>query len=331
MNFMLAGSRRLALGLAVSLSALLASCGGGTQVEKFVPSRVLALGDENSAFEATPGAGATDNNRRKYTVNGYVTGTSKLDCTMSRLWIQHLAGAYGLVFPQCNPADAATSSRIAAAAGAKVADIGAQIDALGGLSSLGDKDLVTVYVGTHDIVEQYVQVRDHGLSMSDAVAMTRARGDALAANVNEILATGARVLLLAVPDVGRTPYGVQDDLVRAGSASQLNELTKGFNDRLGFSILQDGHLVALLKANDLLRTLQAGVNFNGLSNVYDPVCDTTKYDVLDLTTCDVNTMIPAVTIDTVGAWLWADKLHFSPAGHAFLGSAAIAQVARNPF
>jgi len=41
------------LGAAVLAATLLASCGGGTQVERFVPRRLISFGDEASVMSST--------------------------------------------------------------------------------------------------------------------------------------------------------------------------------------------------------------------------------------------------------------------------------------
>ena len=51
-----------------------------------------AFGDENSRIEA---------NGDKYTINFKDTTTGLRDCKQNQIWVQTLASAYGLVFPQC--------------------------------------------------------------------------------------------------------------------------------------------------------------------------------------------------------------------------------------
>ncbi|MEO7339125.1 MAG: hypothetical protein ABIV63_21325, partial [Caldimonas sp.] len=120
--------RRAMLCSAVAGAAALASCGGGSQVQSFSASRVIAFGDESSVIDDFNG----DGNGRKYTVNATVSATdATLACKTDPLWIQAVAGIYGLVFPQCNPQPnqvAAPASRIRAVAGAHAADLPTQID-----------------------------------------------------------------------------------------------------------------------------------------------------------------------------------------------------------
>ena len=65
---------------AVLASALLSSCGGGTQASSFTATRVIAFGDESSVITA---------NGSKYTINTLAsTGSTAVDCTSAPLWIQ---------------------------------------------------------------------------------------------------------------------------------------------------------------------------------------------------------------------------------------------------
>jgi len=68
---------------ALGLVALLAACGGGSsQVESFKPTRLIAFGDEASAFEA---------DGRKYAVNGLASGGAANGCRALPIWTQVVA------------------------------------------------------------------------------------------------------------------------------------------------------------------------------------------------------------------------------------------------
>jgi outer membrane lipase/esterase len=317
-----AAFRHLALIVSLGAAGLLAACGGGTQVEKFVPTRLLALGDENSVL-----VDSGDHNARKYTVNTIPASTSTPDCKTGTIWVQYLAVTRGLVFPECNYGTGAVTdppSRIYARPDAKVGDLDAQIAAHGGLGNFRDSDLVAIFIGVNDVIEQFEKLDD--LGEAQVVANIETLGDRLAAKVNALASTGARVLVLAVPDLSYTPYAARAEATRPGSLQLLSRLSKRFNTRLGFSIIQDGHLIALMKANDVVQSLVQNVGINVLVNVTDPVCDATKAaSVLDCTTGTL------VTDGSATTWLWADDRHLSPAGHSFLGQAAATQVDRNPF
>ena len=78
--------RRALMAAASCVLALgLASCGGGTsQVEAFVPLRLITFGDEMSAFTA---------DGKKYAVNGFAADGTTPDCKALPIWTQVLANA----------------------------------------------------------------------------------------------------------------------------------------------------------------------------------------------------------------------------------------------
>lgn len=323
MNLVKPALRRVALALSIAGAALVAACGGGTQVEKFEPARILAFGDENSVLDDSG-----DHNARKYTVNYFTTATPPVrDCRTWTIWVQYLAVSLGRVFPQCNYGTSAVAdppSRSYAQPGGTVAGIDAQIAAHGGLTEFGDSDLVTFFVGANDVFELAAQL--DALGRDEIIARAEARGDALAAKINAVVGTGARALVLLVPDQGLTPEAAAAETARAGSAQLLTDLSKRFNARLRFSIIQDGHRIALFAANDVVQSLVQNVGFNSLVNVKDAVCDSSKAP--DVRDCTNNTL---VTDGNATTWLWADGRHLSPAGHSQLGQGALAQFYRNPF
>ena len=312
---------------------LLAACGGGTQVEKFVPTRVLAFGDETSVIDESGGYTA---NGRKYTVNAFGTDGVTLDCRNDPIWIQLMANVWGFVFPQCNPSALATTSRIYAAAGAKVGDIAAQIDAAGGL---GAKDLATVLVGANDLIALYQASPDAGpanLAAAQSLAVQ------LAAQIARIAKTGAKVAFVTLPDLGETPYAIKDAAAHPERGGVLTALTARFNAQLRTAISNanspsfiDGHQGVQILADELFQAVieSATLTPNALLylNVTTGLCTTAL--VID---CTPNTLLtagttPALTTGgTTYNYLWADDTHLSPGGHSTLGSAAASRIATNP-
>jgi hypothetical protein len=207
-------------------AALLASCGGGTeQVEPFVPQQVITLGDETNLL--TPEG-------KRYSVNG-LDANGALDCRLLPIWTQSVAGAWGYVFDQCNPS-AITPARgvMRAAFNAKAADLDAQIDAQLALGPLTSKDLFTVLVGMHDIIELYEQFPTR--SEADLVSELRARGNHVAQQINRVIGLGGRVIVSTVPDLGLTPYARAQEAANAGRAALLTRLTYEFNARVRVDI-----------------------------------------------------------------------------------------------
>lgn len=321
-------SARSALG-AVAAAMLLTSCGGGgEQVEEFVPTRVLAFGDEYSVIEA---------DGRKYTVNAMVDHDEDedtplvLDCAEFPLWTQSLAASYGMVFPEC--LDGVTTeqrSRILAEPGATVADVTAQIDAFvaaGG--SFGDSDLVTMLAGTHDVIAQYERIGVDGYTQAQAVTAVEQAGAALAAQVNRIGEAGGNVLISTIPDVGLAPYGNVD----ADAAAVLSHLSERFNSKLRVGLNNDGRMIGLLLLDEAVSG--AVKNPGSFADVKNMACnDATGADVRTCTNETMRVTDTSTDPDTIASpttWLWADAIHFTPVGHTILGNIAVARARNNPF
>jgi len=309
---------RFARAALLAAAALLASCGGGEQVQTFIPSRVIALGDEFSVINT---------NGSKYTVNALLSGSSTLfDCAASPIWIQTVAANYGLVFPQCPGTTPDPASRIYAANGAMVADISAQIDQqlnLGGGFAGGD--LVTVLVGANDVVAQFQQYPAVGEDQLNANLTTTAA--ALADQVNRIAGFGAKVLIVTIPDMGLTPFaGDRSAGSTDGNPALLTRLSTKFNDALLANLLNDGHKIGLVQLDEYLKSVDTAA-INGVSGA--PFSNTTLVAcTVALPNCSTNTLVS----DAVGAsWLWADNRHLAAGGQASLGSLALSRAQNNPF
>jgi outer membrane lipase/esterase len=305
---------------AALLGSLLAACGGGDQIEKFQPTRVVSFGDETSALlpaaaSASAPAGAT--NAVKYTVNALVTGTTTLDCAQHPLWNQIVAGVYGLVLAECNPTAAATTSTTKAAAGARVADVAAQIDAFMATDSFDGKTLVTVLAGQHDVLAQHALVEAGTASETDATAAIEATGAALAAQVNRIAAAGGKVIISTIPNVAQTPLGRAED---APGNERLSRLTAAFNARLRVSLTNDGRKIGLILLDEAVDAIvRLG---SGFSNTSAGACN------VPVLQCTTSTL---VTGATASSYLWADPLFLTPEGQRVLGSLAAARAQNNPF
>src|SRR4051812_30783825 len=176
---------RAAAGL-VAIAAL-ASCGGGTyQVHAFVPARILTFGDESNSLVTTQGL--------KYSINGLSSQTDLVDCNLYPLWTQVLANSYGIVYANCNveavPAPGATNL---STLNATVDDVVTQVTTFQTGDTFNGNDLVTIWVGMHDVLNDYSQ---NG-SADQATLLTdmRASGANLASVVNQIAAAGAKVIL----------------------------------------------------------------------------------------------------------------------------------------
>lgn len=323
---------------ALMMLALLAACGGGTQVERFTPARIVVFGDENSVIES---------DGRKYTVNGYNTATPPvLDCVVNPVWIQFVAGEWNMHFPQCGSTAADTRNRIYAFNGAKVSGLAAQIDSAG---ALGSTDLTTVFIGANDLLEIYAQY--NGSNESALLTLAQSAADVLAGQIARIAATGARVVFLTVPELGSMPFAAKENAAHPGEdrAALLTRLTTAFNARLRTDVSDprlstyiDGHQGVQVLADELFHTIVANVGTTATTfvNGSDPICDPAKaatvLDCHDSTDPAVSTLITSLSTPalvsggTASNYLWADDKHLSPGGHATLGTTAENRINANP-
>ena len=321
-------------------AVLLSSCGGGEQVQKFLPTRIIAFGDEASVIENIAGDPDDPNgvNGRKYSVNYKADASTARDCKASAIWIKILASNYGLVFPNCNPdAVAAPASRIlaipdatAADPSAAAADVKKQIDdflAAGG--SFSEKDLVTVLAGQHDILNQYEAVKAGTTTQDQAIAVLEAAGAALAGQVNRIAGAGGKVLISTVPDLGLTPFARAEETTTVGREALLSLLTDRFNSKLRVNLLNDGRKIGLLLTHEMVQSISKVSSLNwtdAACAIAVPDCTT-----LTLATTPTTTMPTLPTPSTVGGWLWSDPTHLGVGGHSNLGSLAVVRATGNPF
>ncbi len=324
---------------AATLGLALVSCGGGQQVEKFAPVRVLAFGDENSLIvdDKTDVNGKPDGNGYKYTVNfkDPADTTKTRDCSKNPIWVQVLATTYGLVFPQCNPLKVVTNSKILAAANATSGDVKTQVTNFLATDSFASKDLVTVLAGANDILAQYALVKAGTSTEAQATAVLEQAGTDLAMQVNGIAQAGGKVLVATVQDMGLTAFAATEEKNNpgAGYPALLTRLTQAFNTLpaqarggLRISLINDGHMIGLLLHDEQIQSIAKSLGW---------IIDAGACAVVLTTPCDTTTPITDTRVTapptTVSTWLWADATHMSFGAHAALGSLASQRAQGNPF
>jgi outer membrane lipase/esterase len=325
--------------------AMLASCGGGTQIESFSPQRVIAFGDETSMI--VPNA---DGQGRKYTVNGveFFTDTSvtpnvvipvsptKLTCASNPIWVQQMAAGFGLLFPECAGTVTTANGEMQAVKGAKATELGAQVDLFmaGNNGTFGSKDLVTVMAGMNDIIGLYTSnLPDPTANSSDLIAAAGQAGTEVGAQVVRITDRGAKVIVSTIPDMGLSPFAVKEEAANPGRAALLSLMSKELNTRLRLK-LQDvrdgGRAVGLVLADELVLAMRNNPSFYNISNTTQGACNTTTVE--QLLQCDQTTTQDSVAGQSYGgAWLWADDTHLGPNAQSRLGSAAATRARNNPF
>lgn len=310
-------------------TVLLASCGGGGgQVDPFRPTRIIALGDEASLI--TPEG-------KKYGVNALVAQTDAslpdvLDCKVNPLWVQTVANGFGLVFPQCNPSNVATTSGLMyAQLGAKVADVKTQIDGHLASGSFGPKDLVTVLVGVHDVLELYQQYPAQTQAALEAIA--EQRGQALAEQINRVANANGRAVFVLIPDLGLTPFAIAEKAAHADTdrAALLTALSARFNSKLRLGVVNDGRLLALVNGAETVQVIAKVPSGFGFVNIVAAACSVALPDCTTKTMVSVTDSAGAVSTADGLTWLWADSFHMGAGLQSRLGSTALSAATIHPF
>ncbi len=314
---------RAVAGLAVL--AALASCGGGTyQVTAYVPARILTFGDESNMLIGPQG--------QKYSIEGVDPATDLVNCSLLPLWNQVLASSYNLVYANCNTEAVADPTAIQLATlNATVSDFKTQVDTFLSGDGFSSSDMVTVWVGAHDVLDAYAE---NG-SNDDVNALTTdmaGRALTLANEVNSIAATGAKVILLTVPDMGLSPYAASEnergDFDRAALLTQMSD---AFNRSLRSNVINDGSKVGLVLPDDYVKA--AVRNPAGFSLVAQPNVTAGCSNLAPLPDCTQDTLITDLSTGSndYHVFLWADATHLAPVAQANIGSQAVSRAHSNPF
>jgi phospholipase/lecithinase/hemolysin len=304
--------------VAAGALATLASCGGGTyQVTAFAPARLLTFGDESSRLESAQGL--------KYSINGVFPTSHETDCTAAPLWNQVVANSYGLIYANCNVNASSTTNAIdLTSVDATVDDVVKKVAAFQAGDTFNYNDLVTIWVGTHDILSEY-QANGAG-DQPTLLATMRERGATLANVVNAIAAAGGKVLLLTVPDLSDSPYGYAES--QRGDFDRfklLSDMTTQFNLGLRSNIVNDGSKIGLVLVDDLVHN--AARNPGGYGLIQTASQTAGCLDTAPLPTCTTDTLHD----DVVGNYMWADATHLGSVLQTQIGNQANSRAHSNPF
>lgn len=299
-------------------AAALASCGGGTyQIKKFTPTRILTFGDESNTLYTTQGL--------KYSINGISGSTNRIDCSVNPLWTQILAASYNMVYQNCNSQAVAEPTAFdLSTLNATVADTAAQITAFG-YENFTSTDLVTIWVGVHDVLNDFNNGGDPTSLDND---MTSAGND-LAVLVKNVTDRGAKVILLTIPDMGRSPFAAAQQNNGNDPATVLNGMSDAFNSKLRTTIPNDGSKIGLVLVDNFVN---AAVHSPGSYGLIDSPnvtagCTVALPDCSDLTVA----LDAGKNSDASSIYLWADDVHLAPIAHNQIGSEAVTRAHGNPF
>ncbi len=305
--------------------AALASCGGGTyQVTAFVPARILTFGDESSMLVGAQGL--------KYSINGVSSATLQNDCTQNPLWTQTLANSYALVYANCNTdASPYTNAVDLTVLNGTVDDVVQKVLAFQAGDTFNGNDLVTIWVGMHDVLNEY---QTNGTNGDETTLLSdmKSAGATLGNLVNSIAAAGGKVILLTIPDMSDTPFAyVESQRGDFDRLKLLSDMSTSFNLGLRSTILNDGSQIALVLVDDLVRNdVRSPGSFSliALDN-QSFACQSTA----PLPTCTPNTLNndPSTGQPANASFLWADSTHLGPVAQTQIGNQAVGRAHSNPF
>lgn len=321
--------------------ALLAGCGGsGSVKDPFRPTRLMVVGDEATYIGANDAglAGA------QYQVNRYKTDSTTglptqpltIDCLNYGNWALRLTADINSVvaanateltnsprfnFAQCNPNGKSTSAAFLLAAKQQTVDTAiAAIDAHVASKGVQAGDLYAIYVGNNDIWAQYAQYTGN----ADAVkAGARAAATKLAKRINTLTDQGAKVLVVALPDLGYSPYARAEALrdQAIDRAALISDIVTEFNRTLKTTLIDDGRRIGLISFDSQLSAqllaFRSGLGTSlGLTNIQLAVC--TAPSALN---CDTNQLVgdPA-------SWLWVDNKQLGQPAQNMLASMATSRL-----
>ena len=311
--------RRAALTLCAA--AVLSACGGGDRAEPYVPTQLLAYGDELSVIDDSVTVSATNSsgvastsapgNGVKYTVNGFNSTTGLLDCTVNPNWVQIVAANVNMAFEECKgtfPSFAAINN---AQPGRKAREVITDLDGLI-TKNPGPSTLATVLVGTNDVKDLNAQVNAKTLSLEAALAEAQLRGKELGAAIRRVTDARIGVIVATLPDLGQSPYALLGTDVNGtkNDSAVIRQLTNAFNEALVLNIPESGRKVGLVYGRPL------GMDLNG-----NPVEGYTNQAIctVGVPQCTANTVPSGSDLNT---WIWAADVYPAPITHSKLGNNA---------
>lgn len=229
--------------------------------------------------------------------------------------------------------------------GAKVDQVVTQLDSTF-RGELREGVLVAVLVGQNDIVAAYNEVTaaTPTLTRENALIRMREKGQALGEAIKRIPATGARVVFLTVPDMGKSPKAIADNQVALATAL-THAFNEGYNNEGGLVLgaaSQQGHKIVKVDGYSQINAIApnyptaAACDTDESHATFVAMPDGTKLSTVSaiagnadllaqaqLLNCTNGTLVSGATISS---HLWADGWHLAPVGHISLGSLAVTRV-----
>jgi outer membrane lipase/esterase len=191
-------------------------------------------------------------------------------------------------------------------------------------------ELVTVFAGGNDFFMNFGQfnatVTGGGsaatASTAAVTAMTVAGGELAALVRNNIVNKGAnRVVVLTVPDITKTPFGLSiiasAGASGASTAGLMTNMVTAFNNELNTG-LAGVPGVLVVNAYATSQAIAANPAAYGLTNVTTPVCSAVA--ALGSLSCTNATLVSGAVVDTSQ---YADGVHPTPTGYRLIYQAVI--------
>ena len=191
-----------------------------------------------------------------------------------------------------------------------VAQIANHLAALTTNKFSGD-ELVLVMAGANDVFAQAQGVAS-GVPVASAVGAMQTAADQLAAAVNtQIIGNGAKyVVVVNIPDIGKTPYGVS----LGSNVALADNLVAAFNTRLKADLPDSANVLNVDAFTASGDEVNNPAKYN-LSNVSIPACNLalTNNSSLFCSSATLNTGVDA-------HFMYADAVHPTPYAHALFAT-----------
>ncbi|MEM7057018.1 MAG: autotransporter domain-containing protein [Pseudomonadota bacterium] len=193
-----------------------------------------------------------------------------------------------------------------------------QIDRLlAGNPGFNSNDLVIVWGGANDVFAQSGAVGAMAITPAVAGANMAAAAQGLAVDVGRLRQAGAQtVLVVTVPDIGQTPFGLQSEAAQPGSGALLTGLTNTFNQTLIAALR--GQNAVIVNSQQILSAVQADPARYGF----------TAPNAATVPGCTVASSLNCVqgfnTLPDSEQRVFADGVHPSTAAHQVFAQAALA-------
>ena len=160
----------------------------------------------------------------------------------------------------------------------------------------------------------------------------KGQGIKLAGIVNQIENSGAKVILMTIPDMSLSPYAYKESL--KGDFDRLKllqDMSTQFNLGLVTNFINDGSKIGLVQVDDYLRN--AVRNAAGSGYIQLPNQSYGCLDAAPLPTCNDTTLNndPTTGQAAQAHFLWADATHLGNVMQNQLGVAAASRAHSNPF